>query len=403
MAKNVGGKGREGTGRAMPASRTRLAVLAGLSAAGTILSVWLTWIHVMLLRNPGATSVCNLGGAINCDAVNSSRFSTLAGVPISWLGLAMYLALLGLAWAELRGAARRPRAVAYARWLGLASIVYSAFLAFLSAVVIQAMCLFCVGLYLVNLGLFATSLGVSGTRWRDFTPARDLGDLFRRAPPAARALPVAWLAGAVALFAFERGARDLELPTVTVGGAGSITVAPGHDAGRADAPLTVTLFSDFECPYCKTASASLDVVRERYGDRVRFVYKHFPLDPSCNPGTPQGAHHRACDAAGAAVCAGEQGKFWEFHHEVFEEGAEEPDLRAAAKSAGLDTRTWSQCRASERAPATVRADIDDGLRLNVQSTPTFLIGDQLVPGALSAEQLSGRIDRALGAGATVSP
>ncbi len=398
MAKQARAKAERGGPKA-PASRARLHWLVGLSVAGTALAAWLSWIHLALLLDPAARSACNFGGTLNCDAVNASRFATLFGVPIAWLGFSLYLLLLVLALRELAGAASRSRALAYGRWLGLASVLYSVYLAFISAFVIRAVCLFCVGLYAVNLGIFLVGLGAPGTRWRDFRPMKDLDTLVRRAPAWAKAAAVAWVAAGIALLVAERRAGEVELPSVTVGAAGTISAIPGQTDGPEGAPLTVAIFSDFECPYCRNAALSLDRVRETHRDRVRFVFKHFPLDPACNRGTPQGGHQRACDAAEAAVCAGEQGKFWEFHAEVFRQGAEEPKLRAAAAAVGLDTREWSQCRASERARAAVRADVEDGLRLNVQSTPTFLIGDQLVPGALSAEQLAERIDRRLGGGA----
>jgi protein-disulfide isomerase/uncharacterized membrane protein len=398
MAKKVRAN-TERPGKPAPDSRTRLAILAAVSAVGVALAGWLTWIHVRLVLDPAAKSACNLGGTLDCDAVNASRFATVAGVPIAWAGLSLYLLLLVLAVRERKGVARKPRALAYARWLGLASVLYSVYLGLVSALVIRAVCLFCVGLYAINLGIFLVGLRASGSRWRDFTPLRDLDALVRRSPGWAKAVAVAWLVGGLALVVVERRASRLELPTIAVGTAGPIAAIPGQTDGPEGAALTVALFSDFECPYCRDASDSLDRVRETHGDRVRFVYKHFPLDPACNRGTPRGGHRRACDAAEAAICAGEQGKFWEFHEAVFRLGAEEPRLREAAAEVGLDPVRWSQCRALGRTREAVRADVEDGLRLNVQSTPTFLIGDQLVPGALSAEQLGERIDRQLGGGA----
>lgn len=372
--------------------RVRLWLVAGLSAVGVALASWLTWIHVALLGSPDAASACNLGGALDCDAVNSSRFSTLAGVPIAWFGLTAYLALLTLTVRDLR-AAGPSRALAYARWFGLGAVLYSVYLAIVSVVVIEAVCAFCVGLYVVNLGILIASFGASATSLADLKPSRNLGILFR-SRWLLGALG-AWLAGGVALAAVERNARGLELPTVSLGQAAVVGVAPGQVAGPDDAPLTVVLFGDFECPHCRTASASLDSVRVTHGGRVRFVYKHFPLDPACNPSTPRGAHHHACDAAEAAVCAGEQGKFWEFHTAIFREGVSESELRNAAVATGLDARTWNRCRASTVVRDTVRADIDDGLRLGVRSTPTVLVGDELIRGGLAAEELIRRIEARL--------
>jgi protein-disulfide isomerase len=79
-------------------------------------------------------------------------------------------------------------------------------------------------------------------------------------------------------------------------------------SGPPDAPVTLVEFSDFECPFCRDAATVLRGLKERHGDRVRFVFKHFPLDASCNRHFAT-AHPLACQAALVAACAGKQGRF----------------------------------------------------------------------------------------------
>jgi hypothetical protein len=77
--------------------------------------------------------------------------------------------------------------------------------------------------------------------------------------------------------------------------------------------VAVVMFGDLECGYCKRSSAELSRLEATYGVRVLFVFKHFPMDPACNPGVKNRKHKNACDAAKASVCAQQQGLFWPFH------------------------------------------------------------------------------------------
>ena len=94
-------------------------------------------------------------------------------------------------------------------------------------------------------------------------------------------------------------------------------------------------FSDFECPFCKRATATLDALLERYGDRVRFVFKDFPLS----------SHSTASKAAEAGNCANEQNRFWEFHDKLFAtQGAlDVSSLKAYAVELGLDAAAFASC------------------------------------------------------------
>ena len=110
----------------------------------------------------------------------------------------------------------------------------------------------------------------------------------------------------------------------------------GHpEIGSKDAPITIVEFSDFQCPFCGRAEPTLKQVRAKYGDKVRLVYMDFPL----------GIHDHAIDAASAGRCAGEQGKFWQFHDAMFADQSKltPPDLKASAKKLGLDTAKFDDC------------------------------------------------------------
>jgi protein-disulfide isomerase len=158
--------------------------------------------------------------------------------------------------------------------------------------------------------------------------------------------------------------------------------------GPADAEVTMVEFVDFECPFCGSyARETLPRIESEYGDRIRYVSRHFPLT----------IHANADAAARAAECAFEQGRYWEYHRLLFadQDSLDARGLTAHARHLGLDLGEFERCRESAATRATVGQDLADGRRYGVTGTPTFFIDGQLVRGAQPFEQLSATIDAAL--------
>ncbi len=145
--------------------------------------------------------------------------------------------------------------------------------------------------------------------------------------------------------------------------------------GPEDAPVVIVEFSDYQCPFCKRWRMQVyDRLFETFGDKVRLVYRDFPLES---------LHPEAVPAAVAANCAGEQGKYWEYHDKLFLGGRPlgEETYRAYAEELGLDMDAFEACLASEEQRQEVLKDLEDGLRLGVRGTPTFFINGIPVVGA----------------------
>jgi predicted DsbA family dithiol-disulfide isomerase len=131
----------------------------------------------------------------------------------------------------------------------------------------------------------------------------------------------------------------------------------------------------------------VDRLRREIGSSVRFVFKHFPLDSSCNRAIPGRMRGRSCAAAIGAVCAGEQGRFWEYQARIFERGTSAAAMRHTVGELGLDVAEWQKCLSGMRAASAVRRDIEDGLTIGIDSTPTFLIGKKIQRGGLPYDKM----------------
>lgn len=172
-----------------------------------------------------------------------------------------------------------------------------------------------------------------------------------------------------------------------------VDVATAPARGPASAPVTIAFFSEFQCPFCLRVIPTLKQIEARYDGRVRFVWKHLPL---------VGIHTYAMGAAIAAEAARNQGKFWEYHDQLFanQERLTPDDLRNYAKELGLDLARFDKDREDPDLKAKVQADMAEATSLGVRSTPTFFINGRLVSGAMPFETFATIIDNELAKSST---
>lgn len=168
--------------------------------------------------------------------------------------------------------------------------------------------------------------------------------------------------------------------------------------GNPNAAVTVVKYADFECAFCKYFAQSMKPIMEKYKDKVRFVMKHFPMNPSCNRFMAgYDKHPNACNAAKAAICAGKQGKFWEMHDKLYENApALAPeDNRRAAEAVGLDLAAYDACLADPATLARIQSDVEIGGRASIQGTPRAYVQGRLLTGSNSTDGLEYYIQKAL--------
>lgn len=159
--------------------------------------------------------------------------------------------------------------------------------------------------------------------------------------------------------------------------------------GPENAKVTIVEFSDFQCPFCTRAASVVHQIREKYGDKVRFVFRQYPLP----------MHGDAHLAAQAALAAHQQGKFWEFHDLLFanQRALTRPSLEDYAKQVNLDVPKLKRALDDQSLKAAVDADVKLGEEVNVSGTPTVFINGKRVANPTEFAPVAQLIDAALGA------
>jgi protein-disulfide isomerase len=169
-----------------------------------------------------------------------------------------------------------------------------------------------------------------------------------------------------------------------------VEVAFDRDRLRGDskAPVTIVEFADYQCPFCQKTEQAMKELLKKYPGQVNLAFRDFPLSS---------IHPYAQKASEAARCAGKQGKFWEFHDALFADEArlDEPGLKGAARSLGLDDKAFASCLASAEFASQVAHDQEDGKKVGVGSTPSFFINGVFIGGAQPVDEFEKLIDNEL--------
>jgi protein-disulfide isomerase/uncharacterized membrane protein/peroxiredoxin len=453
-----------------------VAALVAVCAVGLAVAVFLVRHKLKLGLDPSYVSSCNLGGALNCDKVNASSYSEFLGLPIALYAAPIYALMTFLALQALSAiktatsvSLQQARlALQSTALLALIAVVYSLFLAWVSTVWLRAYCLYCIGLYTVNLAAFLLAWKASGSPLPEVTKA-PLRALASFAAPIPQALLVVAVSAGVALGAYYtagssmetayRGAIDAQFAAADTASTGSpatgsateasddklaapaakaskvaspVVAGRGHGKktsegwsmfetplkenefwlGNPDADITIVKYADFQCAYCRMLSNSFKTVMAKYGDRVRLVMRHFPMNVKCNRSMKGfDKHPVACETAWAAHCAGEQGLFWKMHDLMYDN---QPSLNVQtvddyAAEAGADMDRFRSCLEAESTHAAVARDLETAFRAGIYGTPRTYINARLVTGSASASILEYYIEKALEAadsaeaGAAITP
>jgi uncharacterized membrane protein/protein-disulfide isomerase len=382
-------------------ARTRNTLMA-LAALGLGASAWSSYVHYALLTQPGYSSVCDVNSTISCTQAYLSEYGSLWGIPVALGGVLFFtivLLLVGLG-GRLTVQARDnvPAYVFALSTIGLAVVLYLAWASFFR---LQALCLLCAAVYVAVIGIFIVS--GAGTQFPMSTlpgrASKDIATVLKS--PIALLVAVACSVGFISLVnVFPREAHasgdqaaavEPQYPPLTDQQRSQFIrwyeVQPKVDlpVEAGGAKVVVVKFNDFQCPACRQtylAYRGLFQKHEATG-QVKYVLKHFPLEPECNAAVPGGTHRAACEAAAAMVMAQRKGAAANLENWLF---ANLPTLtretvkEGAAQVAGISDFDAQYAEALK----DVRADADLGTRLKVNSTPTYFINGRRIADVLPA-------------------
>jgi protein-disulfide isomerase len=204
--------------------------------------------------------------------------------------------------------------------------------------------------------------------------------------------------GAVAVIGLGLLGYQLLKPA-TVSIPANVTVQPsdtagfrGYVKGAEGAPVEITEYADYQCPFCQTfATLQMPTIEERLikTGRLRWRYRDFPLQQ----------HPYSRIAAHSAACADEQGKFWPQHERIYEGQSDWSDSRKGAdifrryaRELGLDLGRYDACMAAGKYAGRIQASYDEGARAGVSSTPTLLVGGRLYQGRFDSDAITRLVD-----------
>lgn len=318
-----------------------------------------------------ANSLCNLSNFFNCDAATYSKAASLMGIPTSFFGIIM--GLLFLFSSLMPSEALEKTSSAFAKYNFIGCIILFIF----SLAVLGSLCPFCTVYYVLSGVAFFLLWKFGINSWvPDMKATAVWGGVL--------------LVGAFFMYQNTASKEDtrskLNTSIVqqfnTMGTAGD----PAQESPFkihmstekfADAPIRLSIFSDFECPYCKVVSEQLAGLIRRYGKHMNIQYFFYPLDNKCNSNVKGSFHQHACDAAYLAAC--DEKKFVTVHDDIF---ANQEKLKSGVLADIAKTHGLAGCAENEEVKNKVINTINAGTQFNLKSTPTIILNGRKIEGTI---------------------
>lgn len=397
-------------------ARPLILVLAGAALAASVASLY---VHYQMLMDPLYSSFCDISESVSCQAVYASQYGSVFGVPVAAGGAIWASLVLLLGWTGLQGrkSERTSVVLGYIFALSLVGIAAVLYFSYASFMVLGVTCLLCLAFHASAIGIFVVSAISSPTPLGTIVNrlGRDLGAV--RRDGVGQTMALAWVGASIALVVFFPRAPLVapEGATTTAGVApATVLTETLSDVQRAQfvqwidaqlredvpvppeaegAAVVIQKFNDYICPSCRmTYIEYLPVVAKwtaSHPEDVAFVYRDFPLEAECNVGT---LHLSACEAAVAVRLAKEVDRHEDLEAWLFDnQPTMTPDRvkEGLELVAGIPTEIYD-ARYDEMLEV-VSADAQLGLRLNVESTPTFFVNGIRIVGGLRPAYLDALI------------
>jgi protein-disulfide isomerase/uncharacterized membrane protein len=388
-------------------------IISILAILGVAVSIALLIVYYNANFNPLAgPSFCAINDRIDCDAVAETAYSRFLQVPLALWGLGFYLSVLFTTLFpfekfDLFKDFKHPKAFIFN--LSVLSIIFSLILYFISAYVIEKICLLCHGLYLLNVGLFFASKAGTPFEALFINAFNDIKNMLSdKKWRVVLGVPALIGLAALALINVYKPFTPNETPHVAstysqceagaqqqhqqnAGGGQPYKIGTiGNVLGSRDAKLIIHEYTDYECPYCAMSNEMmLQLTKEVKG--IKIQHHDFPLDNECNPYIKNPVHPTSCLATYYAKAARRQGKFWDLSVLLYEnrEGLDEKKILQLAKSINLDTDKLKNDVTDNKEvfKGEILQDIEKAKKLGINGTPTIVIGIKKHEGAMPYPEL----------------
>lgn len=363
--------------------------------------------HVEVHKSGQTDAACNINATFSCDDAALSEYSEVLEAPLGVWGAGYFVALIiVLLYGTFSKKQKKEHLQAYGLYVVIGVFV-SLVLLGISLFSLGTVCPVCVGVYVVCFALG----GILWTSRSQVSPDWDLNGLTSGSMTGLLAITGVYLLYSAVNPLTHRshpdhpannGAADMaQIPqysekTYDIPIARSAYAGLGEDfrKGSDDAPVVIVEFADFQCPACKAVSMVLDQIVKENPNRVQVVFRNYPLDNKCNNNIQGDFHAHACMAARLARCAGQYGKFWQYHNKVFDNQSSlsSEKLEQFAADLGLSAAEIKVCKESADMLAKIQEDVSLGEKLGVTGTPSVYINGKKYLGRLSLQDLRRNVE-----------
>lgn len=363
--------------------------LSIVNAALAVLSVAIICVSLYLVKHffdanfpesldAASSALCEISSFLNCDSATFSPMAHFFGVPTGVFGLVFGLCILIGVFANSERLEQQNKLLALVNAIGcLVFLIYS-------LVVLKSLCPFCTVYYILSWIVFAIYFFQSKLSY--------LPHIFH----AVWQIVILAILGGIFSYNYHNSKNQqekisekiiIEYQGLAELGTPSIE-SPFYIQKTATTPkVTISIFSDFQCPFCKKIAEQMHEISRRFKQDLQINYYFFPLDPNCNPEVKNSIHEMACAAAQIASC--DAAKFLKVHDEIFaqQENLSDQVLNDIKKSNGL-----TSCPTQEEFLSLVQKHVEVAKSYNVKSTPTFILNGRKIEGLVPSNHLSALIE-----------
>ena len=383
-----------------------------LIVLGIASSLWLLNLYINLVTGTGTLesacyTIADQGGG--CETIAVSDYSKIWHIPLSALALGYYAVQLFLWLWMILFAEYRKGLLQTSFLLSTLALPITFCMIFISFFIVKELCLLCSLLWIINVLLWLILTQILG--YYNFPFQFKMNTKSFSLNPHANItqakITKSSLVISATLFAIILLINQLYMNKNTKENTSSINrIIPtykkassvflpkeayqGHVKGNGgeNAAITILNFSDFQCPHCRKAAINFKSFYLKNKKDIHFIYRHYPLDPSCNQSIKSSGSSLSCKIATATECAAQQGKFYEMHDKVFDmqKMMSTSKLKEIAADLNLNMTEYESCLEDPKIQEKIQRDINFGNLANIKGTPTFIINGKKISRILSHKQ-----------------